>query len=59
MWAEIRYEKVHCNTSADVLVYLDGAPFARGYAKAAWRALYKGKHVVVKRPVTYSVTHHE
>lgn len=43
--------KLNCNNSKDVIVYLDGAPFAKGYAKTAWRALYNGKHVVVKRPI--------
>lgn len=43
--------KLNCNNSKDTLIYLDGAPFAKGYAKTAWRALYHGKHVVVKRPI--------
>lgn len=45
------YLKLNCNNSKEALIYLDGAPFAKGYAKTAWRALYNGKEVVVKRPI--------
>jgi hypothetical protein len=34
------------------LRYVDAVPFARGFSKAAWRATWNGRSLVVKRPAT-------
>jgi hypothetical protein len=35
---------------SSALRYVDAVPFARGFSKAAWRAMWNGRSLVVKRP---------